>query len=78
MNLTCIYCNWTGLIFFFEKDHIIPLSRGGADSPANIRWICFGCNRQKGNKTHLEYIQWRFANPFLANIGVRIGGGSNG
>jgi len=76
MIFVCIYCNWKGLSVFFEKDHIIPLSRGGGDTSSNIRWICFGCNRQKGAKTHLEYILWRNANPFLANIGVRIGGGS--
>jgi 5-methylcytosine-specific restriction endonuclease McrA len=78
MNLTCIYCSWNGLIFFFEKDHITPLSRGGSDTPNNLRWICFGCNRQKGDKNHSEYILWRVMNPLLANFGVRIGGVRNG
>lgn len=72
MNLRCIYCNWIGSYLSFEKDHIIPLSRGGADAPSNIRWICSGCNRQKGMKTHEEYIIWRFLNPFVANIGTKI------
>ncbi len=70
MNLTCVYCSWIGLLTHFEKDHIIPLSRGGADVASNVRWICSGCNRQKGDKTHEEYLIWRILNPFLKNFGL--------
>lgn len=31
-------------------DHVIPLSRGGTNWPANIRPICKECNSKKGSK----------------------------
>jgi hypothetical protein len=31
-----------------EYDHIIPLSKGGANTPRNIELRCETCNRQKG------------------------------
>jgi len=69
MNLKCIYCNWIGLFSDFEIDHIFPLSRGGSDSPQNRRLICSGCNREKGDKTHSEYLSWRL----IAGLaGVRL------
>jgi len=65
----CRYCQWIGLSFFFEEDHIIPSSRKGSDQPYNRQWICSGCNRQKSDKTPNEYILWRVLNPSLANRG---------
>jgi len=31
-------------------DHVIPVSRGGANSVANIQLLCGACNRAKGAK----------------------------
>ena len=33
-----------------EYDHIIPITRGGSHSYANIAVACSTCNRSKGNK----------------------------
>jgi 5-methylcytosine-specific restriction endonuclease McrA len=33
-----------------EFDHIIPVSRGGATSVANLQLLCRACNRGKSNK----------------------------
>ncbi|GAB2706756.1 TerD family protein [Nocardia thraciensis] len=42
---TCADC---GATHSLEFDHIIPLSRGGATSPANLQILCRACNRGKG------------------------------
>ena len=31
----------------FHLDHIVPLSLGGPDAPANLQLTCPGCNREK-------------------------------
>ncbi len=69
MNVKCIYCNFIGEISSFELDHIIPLSRGGSDFPQNKRLICSGCNREKAEKTHEEYVLWRI---FTAMAGIKV------
>jgi len=37
-----------------EVDHVIPVSRGGQNLPANIRPICRTCNMFKGTRTLAE------------------------
>jgi len=34
----------------FTVDHIIPLARGGTDTPDNLALACFHCNRRKSQK----------------------------
>jgi len=41
-----------------EIDHAIPKSRGGNNSYNNGQNTCRSCNRQKGNKTTDEYLDW--------------------
>ena len=47
----CAYCGGS----FEHLDHVIPLSRGGSNWPANIRPACARCNRTKNNKTLAEW-----------------------
>ncbi|MGO4615405.1 TerD family protein [Nocardia sp. 2YAB30] len=41
----CVEC---GDEHYLEFDHVIPLSRGGATSAANLQILCRSCNRAKG------------------------------
>ena len=45
----CTCCGLTD-IHNLTKDHIIPLSKGGTDTPDNIQLHCFACNISKGDR----------------------------
>jgi len=46
-NHSCAYCQNTENI---ERDHIIPLSKGGTEMADNIQPLCRTCNRKKHAK----------------------------
>lgn len=52
----CYYCGKGGKM---TMEHRIPLSRGGANWPANIVPACVSCNCSKGGKTETEFLNWR-------------------
>lgn len=41
----------------YEIDHIVPLSRGGPHSIANLQLLCPPCNRSKGAKDPIEFMR---------------------
>lgn len=43
-------CNICGKIESLHRDHIIPLSKGGAFTKGNVQGLCKSCNSKKGNK----------------------------
>jgi len=43
----------------FEIEHIVPLSRGGSNFPANIQLMCRPCNASKATKTMDEWLTSR-------------------
>jgi hypothetical protein len=43
----CRKCGSTQQLHF---DHVIPVSRGGVNSVANIQLLCGACNRAKGTR----------------------------
>ena len=53
----CVYCNATeedtGLSH--HVDHVIATSKGGRHHISNLVVACDPCNRQKGNRTFLEF-----------------------
>ncbi len=46
----CEYCHAPELVFNFpfEVEHIIPVSRNGADTESNLALACRSCNLRKG------------------------------
>lgn len=50
----CQYCGYAGTTSQLGIDHIIPRSRGGANSFGNCVTCCHPCNIKKGNKTPEE------------------------
>lgn len=48
----CIMCGTTDKL---TVDHLIPLSRGGANWPSNMAPMCHRCNCQKGSRTIQEF-----------------------
>lgn len=51
----CYYCGIKLTRNNASYDHIIPLSRGGADTKANLVWCCKKCNYSKGSKLLEEW-----------------------
>ena len=43
----------------YELDHIIPLAIGGLNCDSNIQLLCRFCNRSKGKKHPVEFMQER-------------------
>lgn len=50
----CFYCGAHGVPL--QLDHVIPRSRGGADTPDNLVACCKPCNTSKGPKTPDEWL----------------------
>lgn len=51
----CYYCGVKLNCGNATFDHIIPLSKGGADTFANLVWCCKKCNKRKGSKMPSEW-----------------------
>ena len=51
---SCAYCGASGRI---ERDHVVPIARGGRHSVGNLLPACYDCNRSKGYKFLSE---WRY------------------
>lgn len=51
----CAYCGAVGVPL--EREHVIPLARGGSHTKGNIVPACGPCNRRKGTKTADEFLR---------------------
>lgn len=66
-NGKCIYCGEHRNISYMTVDHIIPLSRDGADDIGNMRCACKKCNGFKGNMLPIEFSE-RLHQIFMSNL----------
>lgn len=49
-------CHYCGDVFDeLTIDHVIPLSRGGSNSPTNLVAACLGCNQTKADRLFAEH-----------------------
>jgi len=55
----CVYCN---KVTKLEKDHLIPLTKGGSDYITNIVPSCRSCNASKNNKLVNEFLRTKKIN----------------
>ena len=55
----CACCATTLADGNIHRDHIVPLARGGDNSDENIQLLCGKCNRSKGAKDPIEFMQSR-------------------
>jgi len=63
----CMYCGRSVTNRLLTRDHIIPMSRGGADSWPNVVSACRSCNTAKGNQTPEEAGMPLLAVPYVPN-----------
>ncbi len=57
----CAYCRSRQALTI---DHVVPISRGGRDEPANVLPACSSCNASKGNRL---IHQWHRARALLSS-----------
>lgn len=51
---TCAYCGDVLPEYALEREHILPVARGGADTWMNVVTACRACNQQKACRTPEE------------------------
>jgi len=76
---TCAYCGMQGMPHELNREHIQPVSRGGANTWMNVVTACRSCNGHKGNRTleeagiSLLYVPYKpnLFEDFILRQGVR-------
>lgn len=51
-----------------DPDHVVPLSRGGSDSPSNLLPTCSMCNSSKCAMSLIEWSEWLVARGLPARV----------
>lgn len=49
-GFSCVYCGKTAADETLEIDHVVPVSKGGANDKSNLVTACFSCNRGKSDR----------------------------
>lgn len=60
-NRCCIYCGVHASQVKMEIEHVIPKSKGGADSLNNLVLSCQACNQAKGNQDVQTFLKGKFS-----------------
>lgn len=59
----CWYCGASVPASGLTRDHVLPLSKGGSDSPDNIFMVCSRCNSSKCDSDLMEWFEDSFNEP---------------
>lgn len=51
----CVYCGVAASDMTLSLDHLMPRSRGGDNTDANLVTACFPCNGEKRDRTIAEW-----------------------
>jgi hypothetical protein len=60
----CLYCGKKFPNFLLSRDHVMPLSQGGADIWTNVVTACKRCNNHKAGRTPEQAVMELLAIPF--------------
>lgn len=63
----CLYCGHHFADYQLTRDHVMPLSRGGADRWSNVVSACRSCNTRKGGRTPEQATMPLLAIPYVPN-----------
>ena len=64
----CAYCGMHGLYHELTREHVIPVSRGGANTWMNVVTACRSCNTRKSNRTPEEAHMSLLYLPYAPNL----------
>ena len=68
----CLYCGDVFPKYQLSRDHVTPLSQGGADIWRNVVTACKRCNNHKADRTPLQSNMRLLAIPFAPNYAEYI------
>jgi 5-methylcytosine-specific restriction endonuclease McrA len=63
----CMYCGGEFPESHLTRDHVVPMSRGGADRWSNVVSACRVCNAKKGNRAPEQANMPLLAVPYVPN-----------
>lgn len=63
----CLYCGAAYSRHLLTRDHVIPVSKGGADTWENVVTACRPCNQRKGNRLISDINMPLLAVPYAPN-----------
>ena len=63
----CMYCGSRHSVHQLTRDHVVPISKGGADVWSNVVTACRACNTRKGNRRPEQASMPLLAVPYVPN-----------
>lgn len=62
----CAYCGSTADLI--QRDHFVPIARGGTESVNNLIPSCYACNQAKSDKEPVAWVLSKFGPVILAKV----------